>query len=693
MLSKEMKIKISIEEAIEQINPSSIVSTYKYFCKNRNMPSKSISALVKKGNAIFQNIKKHPGKITLLMGQVQSGKTAAYSSVIANAFDNECNFVVITPSVNNVLLLQNIERMKETFVSSRIHIKSIKNGLDVQKIYDNLKNKDKIILISLKNNLRLKQTISLINKIKDKIKFPIFIDDEGDQASFDDVTKEESRKIFTHINNIKNICENMNMLTVTATPMAHILVDKNYKIKPDYCFYIEPGPKYIGAEKFADPDNNYIEIMDNIIDKEFFKTNALPPLEFSKALLSFFTSSALLHLREGKLSPTSMFIHVDRAIINLKEMIQIIETRIHNIKNKNNQSWINKFIEDFVLKHPEINNLSKFKSLVLEHIKFYSSILVIGDNKIKDNAEKALYSPSHKNCIFIGSTMLQRGITIPNLIHTYFTYRSKGILNADTILQRARWFGYIKYPDLIKVFMSASAKSDFDSLAIMVPDMVEKIKILEKKLIPFPTGMARSIYLPNAELRGTRKSVVHNSRINLGQFIFDNSLNSSKIAEEMYNDLNENKNKIRFFDTRYYEGITFSTYDEFVDDYCGHKEIKQLYKSANMSKEDIKTLENIVRKEKMNVVLVNMYKKNKQALLRSNKTKTIFVSTGRTDDTYVGDRYWQNDESNRFINSLVIHLYKIQIIENQHIIYKAAISTPSNIQSYWVHAQDKTKIY
>ena len=43
--------------------------------------------------------------------------------------------------------------------------------------------------------------------------------------------------------------------------------------------------------------------------------------------------------------------------------------------------------------------------------------------------------------IFIGE-LLQRGVTFPNLVTTYFTRRPKTGGNVDTTLQRARWLGY-----------------------------------------------------------------------------------------------------------------------------------------------------------------------------------------------------------------------------------------------------------
>ena len=69
--------------------------------------------------------------------------------------------------------------------------------------------------------------------------------------------------------------------------------------------------------------------------------------------------------------------------------------------------------------------------------------------------------------------MLERGITLENLAVTYI-YRQAKKDNADTLFQRARWFGYTeKYIDLCKIYMPKDLAEKFiegDNIKIDVKD-------------------------------------------------------------------------------------------------------------------------------------------------------------------------------------------------------------------------------
>ncbi len=69
------------------------------------------------------------------------------------------------------------------------------------------------------------------------------------------------------------------------------------------------------------------------------------------------------------------------------------------------------------------------------------------------------------NNILIGGNMLGRGVTIPDLAVTYITARAKNETNADTLEQRARWFGYKqRYLDICRIFLTAQLTMNYTGL-------------------------------------------------------------------------------------------------------------------------------------------------------------------------------------------------------------------------------------
>jgi late competence protein required for DNA uptake (superfamily II DNA/RNA helicase) len=95
---------------------------------------------------------------------------------------------------------------------------------------------------------------------------------------------------------------------------------------------------------------------------------------------------------------------------------------------------------------PEETAIMHIKKIIKTFRKTHA-IRVINRNSNTDIRKEA----TQKHEIYIGSDLLQRGVTIKNLVVSYISRRAKGTSNADTILQMARFFGYRSE---IKEFMS-----------------------------------------------------------------------------------------------------------------------------------------------------------------------------------------------------------------------------------------------
>ncbi|MEZ4553120.1 MAG: Z1 domain-containing protein [Dehalococcoidia bacterium] len=69
------------------------------------------------------------------------------------------------------------------------------------------------------------------------------------------------------------------------------------------------------------------------------------------------------------------------------------------------------------------------------------------------------------NNILIGGNMLGRGVTVEGLAVTYITRRATRDTNADTMEQRARWFGYKEgYLDVCRIYLTSQLRDDYTQL-------------------------------------------------------------------------------------------------------------------------------------------------------------------------------------------------------------------------------------
>lgn len=482
---------------------------------------KHIDAYTLKGaNNIVQNVRSTYSRLlrqlttesnhnSLLVGKVQSGKTSNLELLTALAFDNGYNLLIIYGGYDTELLRQCTERFGATFDSASgddivesdtpivFTTNTVTKGsnpiacLTADFAVDLLEEGRPIIITCLKNSRVLSKVNRLLRTLVDvpNIK-PFIIDDEGDQASLNTAKKKEKgTPTYNAIKAMKGILGNPLYLSVTATPQANIFQDDISALIPASVHLIQPGVGYNGASIYHLSENEIIQS----IAEEQSSTTISDPLR--KAIYYFIVASAIKQLmaekKKEKLS--DMIIHVDRKVSEHGALYSCVNDELKNIKaafeNKDDDVdgytfYLNKLKNSYTLYTSEvIQSQFPFDNTLLEElaicIKKTGVILQNGLGKETKETERTKW---HK--IYIGGDLLQRGLTFPNLIVSYFTRFAKSGGNMDTTLQRARWFGYrSKYLDLCKIFTTDEISKEFTVLAEVEDDLWEQFEDVEKGLL------------------------------------------------------------------------------------------------------------------------------------------------------------------------------------------------------------------
>lgn len=227
----------------------------------------------------------------LIIGDVQSGKTATYSGLICKAADAGYKVVILLAGTTESLRQQTQERIDEGIVGQTIRKdgKGTKNyrvgvGLDNKELKatsftscanDFIGDHDKISTsIDAHNSLILfvvKKNVSVLTKLynwlHDQNVDPVFgyidtpmllIDDEADNASVN-TKQDETNPTKTNaiIRKICNLFKNASYVGFTATPFANVFIDpesvdsmRHADLFPEHFIYTLPTPSsYIGANK------------------------------------------------------------------------------------------------------------------------------------------------------------------------------------------------------------------------------------------------------------------------------------------------------------------------------------------------------------------------------------------------------------------------------------------------------------
>lgn len=356
----------------------------------------------------------------LVIGDVQSGKTANYISVINKAADAGYKVIVLLTGTIEKLRQQTQARIDEGFIgidtsdlererrNNPIGVGLINGGISVSSFTSIIKDFNKsvltnsnvpldslsipLILVVKKNKAVLNSIYKLFNGEKkdqtyNKINQSLlFIDDEADNASINTNSKDDDpTSINESIRRILGLFVRSSYVGYTATPYANVFIEPNTKedmenedlFPKDYIYVLQPPSNYIGAREIYSEDGQYKTMYRVIDDFEDFlplkhkKDYELPldiPLSLKKAILSFLIANAIRDLRGDLTTHRSMLINVSRFICIQNDLKDLVNDYFLTVRDKIQHYLLNseyakypllKLLEDVY--NEEFKNTSSFE--------------------------------------------------------------------------------------------------------------------------------------------------------------------------------------------------------------------------------------------------------------------------------------------------------------------------------------------
>ena len=289
---------------------------------------------------------------------------------------------------------------------------------------------------------------------------------------------------FSEINNLRSVFPFHTYLGYTATPQALTVIDQINNLKPSSVHPLTPGKNYTGLnfffpqkkDAFAHENSfhiNYIE--ENLND---IISNNSRPDSLTQAVHTFIIGVAcglLVGEDDVEHKNRSMIIHPhNEHNAHIKFMTYtkgILDDLKHGLSANHKDSA---YIETFdALKKSFINfkkknspeNLPEFNEEFLKYVQLaIKETWLIEFNarvgRIEEIKWKEIYS-----VILIGGVGLERGYTVKGLTISYLS-RNVGGKQQDTLLQRARFFGYhIEYQKFIQIYLSENLQKYFQQIS------------------------------------------------------------------------------------------------------------------------------------------------------------------------------------------------------------------------------------
>ncbi len=501
----------------------------------------------------------------LLVGKVQSGKTSNLEMFTALALDNGYNMVVIYGGYDNTLLSQTKDRFAETFDSdysdSAPVIFSSDDGaifsaIDDDIIEDLLDSEKPIFIISMKRPNAMNKVNDFLARI-DKTDLNAFIiDDEGDQASLNTKKNKISDASATYdsICKMKDHLEDPLYLSVTATPQALVFLDQYSRLRPDNIRVITPGNGYCGADAYHLYDDDVIEIIDEQDQTDL--SNGLFAESLREAIMHYIISSAIMHIRGCTRS--EMIVHSHRNVSDHDNIYKMIYSYMETLKNSlkyNDLETLGIYKKEFEKVYVKIFNegiINQYEfdsvwDVICKHI--IKPVYVILKNSTGQATQALENMRKHK--IYIGGDLLQRGVTFPKLVTTYFSRWAKDGGNMDTNLQRARWFGYReKYIDICKIFTTSEISREFTNLSEIEIDLWEQFRAIEEGEMKIEDILLKA---EDTNQKPTRRSVASYNTVSfknrwipqrVGIFDINQVKNNNQLIEELLNNFSFNDTSV-----------------------------------------------------------------------------------------------------------------------------------------------------
>jgi len=503
-----------------QINSTqgeNITNLREYLHDEENISYQDFHNIFQTASEIFERCLSpgEPGAVQgLIYGHIQSGKTSVILTTIALAADNGyTNFIVMTSNLNDIYE-QTLDRVKSSLDSFQVWGK---------KEFSNNQGDNHgmpLVLVSSKHQARLGDVSNIIQQLHWQNLSVMIIDDEADQASLDTNINQQDKPtsaVNQAIVNLRSLLNSVVYLQTTATPQALLLQDSQSAFKPDFVVITEPGTGYVGGNYFFGNDfdnSDHIHIVPTI-DLTRLRNSHQIPDTVKDSLIVFFLGAAVLRL-QGSRKKYTYLLHTSFRQEDHTQATQLVEQFKNELTNQLRiavTNSINAIPNQLKLKlenaYTDLGktfaDLPAFDEVIAEVNRRIASTEVI---EINANTGQGISAhPSRKHTLYIGGTKIGRGVTVKNLLVTYYG-RDANQPQMDTVLQHARMYGYRQNEiPAIRIYLPQHLAERFFDIHTSDNLVREQCQITHQAI--------ESISLPRGGLRPTRRNVLNENTVTL----------------------------------------------------------------------------------------------------------------------------------------------------------------------------------
>jgi hypothetical protein len=433
----------------------------------------------------------------MLLGKIQSGKTKTFLGAIALGFDNGFDIAIILTKGTKALARQTLERVRREFTTF--------NDRDQLQIYDIMtlpsgltgyELSQKLIFVVKKQSDNMDRLAKVFRETYPQLasKRVLIIDDEADYASIGFRNSKEEGLIINRtarqIDALRQLLPESAFLQVTATPYSLYLQPEDLviqgiefkPIRPAFTELVPVHAEYIGSDYYFDRSQEHETVASFLYqpltiddfqilhhdDRRRFKiedcltSKAIESLR--NAICNFIVGGCIRRLQDEYVGDVpkkfSFLFHTEagkaahawqeQIVIALNEKLtEAVSADPDVVRDLMAQAYDDLSLSIQVMHHylPPRSQVIDAAFDALE--KGWVMITKVNSERqveelLDNEGQLKLRTPLN---IFIGGQILDRGVTIANLIGFFYGRRPK-TYQQDTVLQHSRMFGFRPIEDL-----------------------------------------------------------------------------------------------------------------------------------------------------------------------------------------------------------------------------------------------------
>lgn len=464
----------------------------------------------------------------LVLGYVQSGKTANFTALIAKAADAGYKLIIVLAGIHNVLRRQTQVRLDRELTGERDidgpenyielpgaaktwnRLTTAHNDFSTDNLgmFSNYCQRETPTIAIVKKNVRvLERLINYCQEAPEKLRqnMPVLIiDDEADQASVDGNANDPDSDPTTtneRIRSLLGLFPRKAYVGYTATPFANVLIDMSTEhatleddLYPRNFIVSLPEPEgYFGTAMIfqGDLSDRFVQVAEDE-GNELIRHHEITE-HLSQAVDQFMIACAIRNLRGDKMKPMSMLVHISHRIQVMTTIQEIIRKYVDSIKGRyNNPTFSGKlkdqlkeifniYIEDSSAINSDLNLSNEMPDWEETWNEFSNVFDILQVMELNSSSDDTLdYTTGEEiKVIAVGGNQLSRGLTLEGLMISYYLRASQ---QYDTLLQMGRWFGYRQgYEDLTRVHTTNQIWGFFEHLALVEEELRSEIYRYEEE--------------------------------------------------------------------------------------------------------------------------------------------------------------------------------------------------------------------